>query len=137
MDDDDFDDLLAGVEMFPDSSQESLTNAASSLDLDMVSRTTMQSSISGSTQDGLQSMLKEHSDAVNPMQRNGTAPHAAAAKIERIFRDLQHALSTKDGELFIPLRSRPSSANAASRVRYLRFPGKTAEEAWRFSRLVC
>lgn len=143
-DDDDFDDLLAGVDDFPDSSQESLTAGAAKLAMP-----------SSSTQDGDHYSEAHPWESTPSIESSGanvpSVPQAGPPpaiqweihkplpvqdRIQRVFDGIAHTLSTKSGELSVVLRTKTKSAHAASCLRRITFPGKSAEEAWRFSMTV-
>lgn len=144
MDDDDFEDLLAGVDWFLGSSQESLTFAAA--DLAVHTPITTPTSVHSQEEarlpitDGANLQI-QHEPRRLPgdiMSLGSTleqlaTPLIVSEKIEHIFLDLSDALSTGHGQLRLVLRAKPSTAGEQTRIRYINFPGKTAEEAWRFS----
>lgn len=129
MDGDDFDDLLAGVEEIPGSSQESLTNAAANLGID-VAAIQRESTVTVRN-----NVVREHERSLQNTLTPCPTSHSVAAQIKRTFSDIAEALATPDGELCLTLRTRPAKAGIDRRSRSIRFPGKTEEEAWRFSRL--
>ena len=138
MDDEDVDDLLAGVAVLEGSSQESLTNAAANL---------------------------AFCDDSNEEERQATAPTSVGCqdtaasssptkstsltvieKIEGVFEGVADALLAEQDELAITLKTRTTtgarvfsfalprdSSSGAVKIKQIRFPGKSAEEAWRFS----
>lgn len=137
MDDEDFDDLLAGVEMISGSSQESLTNAAANLDIDIaLPRSFVPDGVAiehynaNGTQEGKSNQGVE---ACPSTQGQPSPPLTVAEQIEGIFKQISDALTTEGSNIFITLQTKPSAALEGSRPRRIKFPGKTAEEAWRFS----
>ena len=190
--DEDFDDLLAGVELLEDSSQESLTNAAADVDLyDDDNDCTMYgegcsppAQATGSltsdelmnswnffdrpslSQSPLPDSFKRTGDVRSvpvplPQDVPNTTANAAHSvsseaadrssmsvinKIEAIFEEIADALLQEKNELTVTLlrRTQPQNVSATSPVeltnpsqsvvsKRIRFPGRTAEEAWRFS----
>ena len=81
---------------------------------------------------------------------NKSVDGSVCARIEEIFHRIVKSLSRNDTQLVIELRTRPSvptmlhskasnlsatpSRGGQSRTRHIRFPGRSSEEAWRFSR---
>ncbi|KAK3707623.1 endodeoxyribonuclease [Vermiconidia calcicola] len=193
--DEDFDDLLAGVELLEDSSQESLTNAAADVDLyDDDNDCTMYgegcsppAQATGSltsdelmnswnffdrpslSQSPLPDSFKRTGDVRSvpvplPQDVPNTTANAAHSvsseaadrssmsvinKIEAIFEEIADALLQEKNELTVTLlrRTQPQNVSATSPVeltnpsqsvvsKRIRFPGRTAEEAWRFTVVV-
>jgi len=140
MDDDDFDDLFAGIDDFPDSSQESLTAAAANLAIPPSSpeRDSRASHNQDSQQDvsmanySLEYHVLPGTPALLPTD---SALHSAKDKIESMFETIRHTLSSKDSDLTIALKSKTTNVQHTGRAHLIRFPGKTADEAWRFSEL--
>lgn len=184
MSDDDFDDLLDGVDVLHDSSQESLTNAAANLDfiesdvrpalarpdglLDVAecngrraeealtclpdAETLLQydrpedqrcqrpSSLSRVSSDA----TRTSSDVLTAMSKDqprltGPGP-SVIQRIESVFEEIADSLLSEKDRLSITLKTRPKesthplvTSNRVVKERRICFPGKTAEEAWRFS----
>lgn len=60
------------------------------------------------------------------------------SSIESVFESMLDVLLNKEGSLTVFLKSRPCNASSTDTSgRVMRFPGKTAEDAWRFTVLVC
>lgn len=184
MSDDDFDDLLDGVDVLHDSSQESLTKAAANLDF---VESDVQPALARS--DGLLDVVKRngrraeealthHPDAETVLQyarpedqgrqrpsnltrfssnatrtsldvltaRSKDQPRltgpgpSVVQRIESVFEEIADSLLSEKDRLSITLKTRPKesthqlvTSNRVVKERRICFPGKTAEEAWRFS----
>lgn len=195
MDDEEFDDLLAGVDLLQDSSQESLTSSAANLEFcddsdqdDRVENCPTSPPSSVEVHDGMESKV-EHAHGrdtgmpelpspdetgtgkddleqpLSPEHLSKYAPHCCAyklqasltscgrntvlEKIEEVFERIADALLDEKDDLAITLKTRVSRANVpttstsnsilgpvTTKSRRICFPGKTAEEAWRFSKMV-
>lgn len=150
MDDDEFDDLLAGVDSCPGSSQESLTHAAANLDINITGPpSTAPNSVHSQSEsrpfidDGAHmqiyrepTRLPGEISSFSSKPEQPPTPPTVAEKIERVFLNISDALATDVDQLCVVLRAKPSTAGAQSRPRLISFPGKTAKEAWRFSRSI-
>lgn len=161
-DDDDFDDLLAGVELLEDSSQESLTTAAANLlfydDDDEGARRTSPPTSVGSRDAGAskadpviqhaegESVSSSANSCLAHSGSHATSSSTVIEKIEAVFEDIADALLRESNELAITMRTRTrpragvssstpvtGASSGTVKARRICFPGKTAEEAWRFS----
>ena len=75
--------------------------------------------------------------------RYSDADHTVIAKIEKVFESIVDGLLHNSDELFISIKTRKSCVKPSSlgdngietvaEFRKVRFPGRTAHEAWRFS----
>ena len=141
MDDDDFDDLFAGIDDFPDSSQESLTAAAAAnlaIPPSSQERDGRASHDQASQQDASMTdyLPKDHVLPGTPaLLPTDSALRSVTDKIESMFETIRHTLSSKDSDLTIALKSKTTNVQHTGRPHLIRFPGKTADEAWRFSEL--
>lgn len=140
MDDEDFDDLLAGVDMLLGSSHESLTDAAANLDLDILTYRSDVLAPANEARDRDEDR-KGH-QSFEPLQKPSHDPTSwqasyltAAEKIEQVFKDIQASLTTDGDQLSISLQVRPSAGEGEGRSRLISFPGKNEGEAWKFSTL--
>ena len=162
--DDDFDDLHAGVEMLEDSSQESLTKAAANLlfydDFQEKARQCSPPTSVGSPDQGAtkaDDVPKKAKDMfISPLAGENLTPSGSLStssptvidKIEAVFEEIAKALLRESNELAITIRTRMRPKARAStftpggdasietvKTRRICFPGKTAEKAWRFSKV--
>ena len=146
MEDDDFEDLLARADVFPGSSQHSLTHLAADLDLfsDMEeSQETAQTSLADEDRSidalcheedkrPLRQQVRPTTKVLGSTASNPT-PADVKEQIERIFNTIRTALMSHHDRLILTINMRPTHSQGEARVRHISFPGRTADEAWRFS----
>jgi len=141
MDDEHFEDLFEEDDGLADSSQESLTSAAAKLAFDRDAEQ-VDSVVGDST--------VEHRRKSTPPRGSITCndgkDHVVREKIDEVFHQIEDALLHEKNILVIELKSRvhrttkSSTATGSSSItdvvtksRRVCFPGKTAQEAWRFT----
>ena len=141
MDDEGFQDLFEEDERLAHSSQESLTSAAAKLAFDRDAE-----QVDSVVGDSIAKHRRESTPPRASLTCNDGKDQAVREKIEEVFRQIEDALVHEKNELVIELKYRvhriTKSGSAAglspiadmvSRTRRVRFPGKTAQEAWRFT----
>lgn len=138
-----FDEIYEDDEMLLDS-QESLTDAAANPMFDSDGDDIVIDPSTPATSENSQHAQQhnvETNDVLNSSHSGSSEDCTALEQIEAIFDKITETLDDQDDELQIQLRIRPkpSSLNgqapssASSKFKAIRFPGKTANEAWRFS----
>ena len=141
MDDERFQDLFEEDDLLADSSQESLTSAAAKLAFDRDAE-----QVDSVVGDSIVAHRQESTPLRASLICNDGKDHVVREKIEEVFHQIEDALLHEKNELVIELKSRVHRTTKSSSVtglssipdvvakpRRVCFPGKTAQEAWRFT----
>lgn len=141
MDEEYFQDLFEEDDELADCSQESLISAAAKLAFDRDAEQV--DSVLG---DSIIEHRRECTPPRAPLTCNDGKDHVVREKIEEVFNQIEHALLHEKNELVIELKSRvhrttksstatgsTSITDIVAKSRRICFPGKTAQEAWRFT----
>ncbi|UJO19527.1 uncharacterized protein CLAFUR5_06652 [Fulvia fulva] len=145
MDDDDFDDLFSEVDFLPGSSQVSLTDAAANMSfggsVGDEAYASEDNLAAPEDTDMLDQWPEEAFEDQEPPLKLEPNAHAIA-KIEAVFELMADAMLNDKNELSVTLKVRNSKAknqhtspDIDDRTKRICFPGKTADEAWRFGEI--
>ena len=150
MDDQDFDDFVDEEDMLIDSSQESLTTAAANLqfgndddDQDMHnSLSTPGTSAHSQDSTDIRDDQNKTGSMSEPTTVRPSESYPVMKQIQTVFERIADGLTDENNRISVLLKVRPTSAtpntrHAASiptKTKEICFPGRTAREAWRFSR---
>jgi len=141
MNDEHFQDLFEEDDVLAESSQESLTSAAAKLAFDRDAE-----QVNNVVGDSIVEERREISPHRDPRSCDNGEDNFVRKKIEEVFHRIEDALLHEKNELVIELKSRVSRASKSGCVdgqlsttdvvtksRRICFPGKTPQEAWRFT----
>lgn len=67
--------------------------------------------------------------------RQGQRHTTVLERVEHVFRTICDSLHHESDDIGLTLKVRPSTDDLSRKTRRLSFPGKTAEEAWRFGEI--
>ncbi|KAF2170797.1 hypothetical protein M409DRAFT_63857 [Zasmidium cellare ATCC 36951] len=143
-DDDDFQDLFDEAQLLPDSSQESLNDQTANItfaevaDEDFDIPNLQRCRDANERKENDSDEMIEAGDSAPAEQEAYDQDSNVTAKIEACFERIVDALLNEKDEISITLKSRKTNRSArdgeaTSSERLICFPGKSAEEAWRFS----